>query len=476
MTMRIEYLFYLLAFVMIGCTKTNDKEIESYFRRSGDSLSLQSYLYLQSHLSSEKLEVLTMDKSYLISYIENAVRTSEEHLKTEDIPFLLFCEYLLPPIIEDEPLENWREKCLNKFSFLNTCNIVEVCDTINSWLSKDFSFSYGEMPAQYMSWSQLDTLKKGDCFHMAKSVLYPLRALGYPCTIDFTPCWGNTTGGHSWNVVYINGDMVPFMGRETGVYEYDPFRIYNFEDPEKVNPGRYPGKIYRKTFSVNNVLQQRINHIPMEDLPPFLSDCRIKDVTAEYLPVSDIRVEVTDTISESEPVYLAVYSNEWTATACADRYKDRTASFKNMKNEMLYMPVVYRKGDTYPVDNPFIINRNGEKQILDPKGLTERCVISYLLPLMTEMSTAVANKDNLPKDIFDRLYTGEKRKRPVNGEAYSVFYWKNNKWQYLDTEIAANNHIVFPEVPQNALLHLADKDKKLIGRCFTLDKGEMIWW
>ena len=77
---------------------------------------------------------------------------------------------------------------------------------------------------------------------MAKSVLYPLRALGYPCTIDFSPCWGNTTGGHSWNVVYIEGKMIPFMGREKGVYAYDPFRIYNFENPERMNPARYPGK------------------------------------------------------------------------------------------------------------------------------------------------------------------------------------------------------------------------------------------
>lgn len=57
-----------------------------------------------------------------------------------------------------------------------------------------------------------------------------------------------------------------------------------------------------------------------------------------------------------------------------------------------------------------------------------------------------------------------------------VGYMKLNQWQYLDTEIVANNHIVFPEVPQNALLYLADKDKKLIGRCFTLNKGKMVWW
>lgn len=474
--MQIKYLFWVLAFVFAGCVKTNDKEIEAYFRSSGDSLCLYAYLHLQEQLPPEKLECLTIDKSFLIQDIERAVSTYKKQLETSYIPFSLFEEYLLPPVIEDEPLENWRERCLDKFSFLNTLDVVEVCDTINSLLSKDFSFSYGEIPARYLSWSYLDTLTKGDCYHMAKSVLYPLRALGYPCTIDFSPCWGNTTGGHSWNVVYIEGKMIPFMGREKGIYAYDPFRIYNFENPERMNPARYPGKVYRKTFSANKKLKQLIGHISMDDLPPFLSDCRMMDVTAEYLPVSDVEIEVTDTIPAEESVYLAVYSDDWTATAYTDTYQNRIATFKDVKNEMLYMPVVYRKGNIYPIDRPFIVDRVGEKRFLTADDSTERCVVSYLLPLMTEMSTAVANKDRLPKDIFDRLYSGEARKRPVNGAAYSLFYWNANQWQYIGTEIATNNHIIFPEVPQNALLYLADKDKKFVGRCFTLNKGEMIWW
>ena len=145
------------------------------------------------------------------------------------------------------------------------------------------------------------------------------------------------------------------------------------------------------------------------------------DVTAEYLPVSDVEIEVTDTIPAEESVYLAVYSDDWTATAYTDTYQNRIATFRDVKNEMLYMPVVYRKGNIYPIDRPFIVDRVGEKRFLTADDSTERCVVSYLLPLMTEMSTAVANKDRLPKDIFDCLYSGEARKRPVNGAAYSLF-------------------------------------------------------
>jgi len=202
----------------------------------------------------------------------------------------------------------------------------------------------------------------------------------------------------------------------------------------------------------------------------------MKDVTAEYVSVSEVEIKVADTIPVEEPVYLAVYSGDWMATAYMDTCQKGIVTFKDVKNEMLYMPVVYRNGKELPVNNPFIMDEKGGKRFLNPDSKTERCVVSYLLPLICEYSTAVANKDKLPEDIFDRLCSGEARKRPANGEAYSLFYWRENEWQYIDTKIAANDQIVFPEVPQNVLLYLADKDRKFIGRCFTLDNGEMVWW
>ena len=472
------YCVYLFTFLCLfdSCTMFPKDSVESYFDRTADSLCIQAYSFLRDNLTGEQLTLWKNQEELLIQDITSSAASCRSLLEQEKLPFSVFCEYLLPIQIDKEPIENWREKCFSEFYFLKDSSLIHICDTINGLLKKDFTFSLKEESYATMSWSQLRRLQKGDCYHMAKSVLYPLRALGYPCTIDFSPCWGNTTGGHSWNVVYIEGKMIPFMGREKGIYAYDPFRIYNFENPERMNPARYPGKVYRKTFSANKKLKQLIGHISMDDLPPFLSDCRMMDVTTEYLPVSDVEIEVADTVPVEESVYLAVYSDDWTATAYTDTYQNRIATFKDVKNEMLYMPVVYRKGNIYPIDRPFIVDRVGEKRFLTADDSTERCVVSYLLPLMTEMSTAVANKDRLPKDIFDRLYSGEARKRPVNGAAYSLFYWNANQWQYIGTEIATNNHIIFPEVPQNALLYLADKDKKFVGRCFTLNKREMIWW
>ncbi len=468
------YWIFLLC-LFNSCTMFQKDSVESYFDRTADSLCIHAYSFIKDNLTEEQLKVWKSQEELLIQDITSSVASCRPLLEQQKVPFSVFCEYLLPIQIDKEPIENWREKCFSEFDFLKDSSLIYICDTINNLLKKDFAFSLKEDSYVTMPWSQLRTLRKGDCYHMAKSVLYPLRALGYPCPVDFSPCWGNTTGGHSWNVVYVNGRMVPFMGREKGI-NYNPFLIYRFEDSTKVAPGRYPGKVYRKTFSINKELQQRFKSVSVADLPPFLSDCRMKDVTAEYVSVSEVEIKVADTIPVEEPVYLAVYSGDWMATAYMDTCQKGIVTFKDVKNEMLYMPVVYRNGKELPVNNPFIMDEKGGKRFLNPDSKTERCVVSYLLPLICEYSTAVANKDKLPEDIFDRLCSGEARKRPANGEAYSLFYWRENEWQYIDTKIAANDQIVFPEVPQNVLLYLADKDRKFIGRCFTLDNGEMVWW
>lgn len=468
---------FIIGSMLVSCQSiSNEWQVYQYISSLNDTLSYQAYQYLKENLPDEKWQYWINDPDFFIQDLNNALTQNRKQIENESLPFNVFAEYILPLQIDQEPIENWRNDCMDKFSFCIGKDIAYCCDTINSLLKKDFGFSLNEPSYTVMPWSYLDTLKKGDCFHMAKSLLYPLRALGYPTTIDFTPCWGNTTGAHSWNVVYINGKMEPFMGRERGVFQYKPFITYEFEDSTKEASCRYPAKVFRRTFSCNNSLQHLINGIPTTDLPAFLKDCHIKDVTAEYLPVSDIAIKVSDKCNEEQLIYLAVFSNDWTITACANREVNGVAVFKDMKKEMLYLPVTYKKGIMFPVGSPFITDQSGKVRSLEPTEPTDTCRISYLLPLITEISTAVANRDKLPKDIFDKLYSGEKRKRPVDGEEYSLFYWSNNRWKYIDTRTAVNFQLVFSKVPRNALLYLADKDNKFIGRCFTVNAGEISWW
>ncbi|WP_307757474.1 hypothetical protein [uncultured Mediterranea sp.] len=474
------FIWGILVILLSSCSQSNSDQIQRYFQADGDSLALKSFMFLKQEMESSDWETFTMDKEFAVREIQNALQVNREQLSNGDISFDVFAEYLLSPIIMDEPLDDWREKCRKQYDFARSLDLASVCDTVNKLLSKNFVFGYGVPSAWYMGWNRLDTLKKGDCWHMAKSVLYPLRALGYPATIDYSPCWGNTTGGHAWNVVYTGKQMVAFMGREETIYKYNPFRLFDFKDSVKMlraEPYRYPAKVYRKTFSVNKKWKQLLEGVERADIPAFLRDWRMADVTEEYFPVADVEVKLDANVCPNELVYLAVYSRDWTITAVQECREDGKVLFKDLKRKMLYLPVVYRDGRAYPIDDPFIIEADGRKRVLVPiPGAMVSCRIPYLLPLRQELSWAVGKRSSLPKDIFDRLYSGENRKKPKNGETYSLYYWDKNCWMFVEKSQVAGSELVFRRVPKNCLLFLADKEGHFIGRCFTVEKGEMVWW
>lgn len=475
-----KLILYLLGMSLMSCHISNKEMIKRYFEQTEDSVCLASYEFLVENTTKNQLDFWVNNyKDLVIDDITLAVVNYRSIQKEYDIPFSVFCEYVLPIQIDQEPLENWRENCLDIYGKFQGMPIEFVCDTLNHILGENFGFSLQSPSSPNMSWSHLDTLQKGDCFHMAKSVLYPLRALGYPTTIDFVPCWGNTTGAHSWNVIYVDGKMIPFMGREAGIYEYDPFCGYDFQDSIKMkiaNPFRYPAKVYRKKFSINKRIKELTENKGETDIPPFMRDSRIQDVSAEYFPVTDIQIVLNASVIPLEPIYLAVYSNDWTITAYPENQDEKQAFFKDVKTEMLYMPVVFRKGKVIPVDQPFVVDKTGKKCPIVLTGQKDTCRISYLLPMRQDLSQAVANKDNLTFDIFDRIYTGEKRTKPITNKEYSLYCWEQDHWGYVESVKAVNGKLLFTHVPQGGLLFLAEDGDRFIGRCFTYENGEMNWW
>ena len=165
--------------------------------------------------------------------------------------------------------------------------------------------------------------------------------------------------------------MVPFMGREKEPYAYEPFRIYDYKDSVKMQvaePYRYPAKVYRKTFSRNKELQKMIEQIPETDLPVFMRDSRIKDVTADYLPVTDVKVELNKRVHSGEQVYLAVYSDDWTITAWAEQQEEKIAYFNIGENKCsAKLPSDFHTGENLELsissDDLYFFDRKTGKRI-----------------------------------------------------------------------------------------------------------------
>lgn len=396
----------------------------------------------------------------MIENIELAVNSCRTELEDGKIPLPVFYEYVLPPFINNEPFENWRKTCIEEYDFLKGKGkgkaIQYICDTINNSLNKGFVFNRKAPSTYNIAWSKLKITKTGDCYFMAKTILFPLRALGIPATIDFIHSWGNYNGAHCWNVVYIDGKMVPFMGYEQPPYNFNPFIIgYNEEDTTQ-HTMRYPAKVFRKIFSINSEIEALKKDMKREDIPNLLSDSKIEDVTADYFPVTDITFDNIQKKYGNSVVYLSVFSNNWQLVA-AGKTKNRKVVFSAMKKKMLYMLSTWKNKKFTPLSNPFIVDDEGNKRFLTPDfvKIENFEITTDYLPL----------KEYLMKNI-DR----------VEELTFSLSYWDDGKWKASKRGNISNEKICFESVPSNTLFYFSDMNGKRIGRCFIVENGEPAWW
>ncbi|MDR1339147.1 MAG: transglutaminase-like domain-containing protein [Prevotellaceae bacterium] len=303
-------------------------------------------------------DITCITAEYLINNIELAFKVWQERPWGKHIPFDAFCEEILPYRVGVEPLENWREKALAGFADLDSVlnkpatTSAEACRIVNNLLPR-FRIDNDFPP---MNFSQLMASAKGTCDGMAALAVFSMRALGIPVTFDFTPRWINMSSGHSWNAVRDStGNHISFMGTERNPYEPHPGTLRNIYKK---------GKVYRKTFAMQQNIQTEDSNIP-----PLLEAYKnIKDVSAEYAGCTD-----TVTVPLKYPpvmstgyVYLAIeqdhrfYPIAWTEDSGA------TCHFPSVGRDIIYYPVYYANNRSTPAGDPFWLDNDGNRMILSP--------------------------------------------------------------------------------------------------------------
>lgn len=159
-----------------------------------DSMKKKAVCFLFENISNHSdfyqkkgLDYGIITSNQLIENIDLAFYQSNFLLKDSLIDFNAFCEFVLPYRIGKEPLNNWRKNALDYANkILDTINIssklnpLEIINSINNYISKNFIFSYQCERADSIEWSKLIKIKRGDCYTMSYLPIYPLRALGIP--------------------------------------------------------------------------------------------------------------------------------------------------------------------------------------------------------------------------------------------------------------------------------------------------------
>ncbi len=440
--------------------KANDK--------LNDILMQESFEFIKQNIHEKRIEI---DDSDLLDDIKLSIEICRENINNNKLPFEIFSEYVLPPIIDCEPYEKWKEDCYEEFKNIPRDSIGFICDTLNMILSKHFKFNNITSSFETKNWSYYKNNMTGDCFDMTKVVTFPLRSLGYATTTDYTLAWGNVDGAHSWNVIYDmeKKKMIPFMGLEQTT-TYNPFIIYNCITDSTKSGFRYPAKVFRKTFSINQKYKTIYNHfLPNEN--SFFRNLYFKDVTSEYFDVANLSLSVERRYVNSV-LFLCVYNrNKWIPISANICDENNNVMFGDINKDLLYI----LSDGTGTISHPFILLDDSQIRVLEPSKYEHIDLnISYTKSRVEEYMKVWGNLDNLPNDIFQGIVDNYYRDKPINGEKYQLYIY-NNGWLFISETKAENNTIIFSQIPNNGLYLIKNKEK-VIGRPFTYEDSNCIWW
>ena len=398
----------------------------------------------------DDLESISSD--FLINQINGAFTAWREKPWASSLSFDDFLKYVLPYRGSNEPLEPWREKFLQKYEYLpdsmsNSGDPLEAArlinDDIKTWFTFDPRFYYHPTD---LGLAEMMEIGLGRCEDMTNVTIYAMRANGLAVTSDYTPHWANAGNNHAWNAILTpDGSVIPFMGAEA-------------------NPGRYSlanklAKVYRKTFGKqkeNLVFQER----KQKSIPGWLAGKSYEDVTADYIDVCDVCVELDKQVPDSIDVaYLCVFnSGHWKAIQWG-RIEDGTVTFLDMGLDIAYMPALYINEEIVPYGSPFILQDDCTMRVL---RRSEDEIDQVTLTGTTSRRLAVSTD-------------GVSRFAPRLGTEYELNVWSDG-WTTIGKKVAQEPVLVFDSVPSGGLYWLTATDTDKEERIFTIEDGKQIWW
>ncbi len=400
-----------------------------------------------------KSDLNEITATLLIENIEYAFLAWQEPW-AKKLQFQEFCEYLLPYKVPHDKPFSLRKRLYERYMGLDNfhgqhSSLKNVCKSvhkdINTWfvmeMNSNSSFPYG------VTGDNLFKAKIGfTCRDGANAVIYSMRSIGIAVVNDFVPNWANRSMGHEWTaVVYPDNKFIPFT------FDPDAYPgMYKVAGLDSMFKNKCP-KVYRRTFAVQkSSLPFQIKRD--EEIPLFFNDVFFKDVTNDYVSVSNIEIVCNElSWSNQHHLYLCVFDNQnWQAVAWGNR-KYNKILFKNVGRDVVYLPAWYIEGRYVPAADPFLLTKDG---IIHSYTVTSKVRSANLL----------------------RKYPIDESNTIKVGERYELRYW-NKGWISLGKIEATTKMLRFSNVPSNSLLLLHNLDRGKQERIFSLaEDGRQIWW
>ena len=265
-------------------------------------------------------EDVLMRPSYLVANIDWAFKVWREQPWGCKVPFVQFCEYVLPYRLGNEELMPWREKLYYRFMpiierYRNDPRISSptfaASVVLDSMLREPYYFT-GQLGTDIRVGPRITDWRGGSCLDLCDMLVYIYRALGIPCGIDEMPVRGNNNAPHFWNFIEDEAGKTWYFSMFYGRNRLSPAEEYS--EPY--------GKIFRHRFSVNDSLRALVASDAPRMHPAFVAP-HYDDVTRIYAGNRALRLSfgadaLLHEVDRSEPLYLCMSRRfSWKPVACS---------------------------------------------------------------------------------------------------------------------------------------------------------------
>lgn len=386
-------------------------------------------------------DIQTLDSAFLVRNIDLAFKAWGKPWARQ-VPFSVFCRYILPYRTSREVPSGLREEMMERFiPLLDSAGVaspLEACSLLNEKLGTMMKYKRNSLPF-YPTIEETYACGMARCEGLCDLGLFAMRAVGIPVAMDQT-LWTRMDLGHKWGAVWHGGRFHPFSPGENPPGDY--LQILN--DKQILRPA----KVYRSHFSSSSVYGK--GEVADDGYVCWLKSCLLEDVTGEYLNSAiDIRV-VADRIGEfpcsSGQVYLCAYNYyKWEPMAMGCR-SDSLCVFRQVGGDNIFIVADSpAKGQLRFLTAPFHVDARGR--------------IRKFVPRMENRLTFT-----LPK------------RKPLERRPHTLYYWnpETAAFSVLEHSSGTDSTQTYTNIPENALLWFTVPDRIVNQRVFFIENDSVI--
>ena len=359
--------------------RINAKPIFDIVSKALDGYIKQKNITPKAPSPTYKVDLKTVTAKFLIENIDYAFMSWQNNPWSKQMPFNLFCEYILPYRSTDTYMNDFREYFIHKYSWIGDsvkgnqdCFRIEklVTDEINTWFDEDGTIIVKYPFLSPIKFSNIIKGRIGNCEQANSLKADALRALGVPVGMEFVPQWGNHGSAHSfYKVLDFKHDTIKKLLTNINLPLNTAYIISgtNVSDvftstvdlPSFIVPfySRTVPKVYRNCFSRQPQSLAALN-LSNEEIPDLFQDDHLLDVTSQYLETADVDLNI-DSKKMYQYAYLCVFNITGWRPIAWSKIMDGKARFKNMGKNVVYLPAFFKNGKMSPCGSPFLLEQNG---------------------------------------------------------------------------------------------------------------------